>query len=889
MGHIRTMFNPKTIALIGASEKPDAVSRTILKNLLNSKKRRIYPVNPGREFLMEVKCYPTISAVPEHVDLAIIAIPARSVPQAMEECGQAGVDGVVIVSAGFREIGEEGKRLENEIDRIGRQYGMRVLGPNCVGFVRPSIDLRVTLLEKTPPPGDIAFISQSAALGSAILDWAADAGIGFSMFVSFGDMIDIDFADMIDFLEEYDETTRSVLVYMESVGNARKFMSAARGFARRKPIIVLKPGRSVESARAVQSHTGSMAGDDEVYSAAFRRAGILRVEEIVELFDAAKVLESRKLPEGPRVAIVGSAGLSVMATDSVIKRGGELAALSPESTGRLHAVLPPYWNKTNPVYLRGGATVDQYINALNICVKDKAVDGVLVNYVPLNSASSADVARAVVDIAGKTGKPVIATWMGGKDILEGKRIFLEHGIPIYNTPEEAVRGYMNMYSYKRYLDRLYETPAELPGQEAPPKDRLRELLRDALAEGRTLLNEQESKEFLAVYGIPVTMPQIVQNQEEAAAIAEKLGYPVAIKIVSPDISHKSEAGGVMLGIDSSGELEDAYAKLIRKVNSCAPFALVNGVAVEKMMLDVDYEIILGAKKDKDFGSVILFGTGGTMAEAIRDYSIGLPPLNKSLANLLMQDTKAYKMLQGFRGRHAADLVRLEEILVNFSNLIVDFPEIAEIDVNPLAVAAGNVSALDARIVIDRDYLPNSSSSYPHLAICPYPTKYIQTWQMKSGREVILRPVRPEDEPAKYEMFFSSSPESLRTRFFSTLKEIPHKFLIHFVNVDYDRNISLVAEIEENKRKRMIGSASLVMNTEMTSGELAVFVHDSFQGTGLGPKFIQVLMDIAREKSLPEIRAEVLRENVRMLAIFRRFGFATRHFHGDAVECRLKLT
>ena len=889
MGHIRTMFNPKTVALIGASEKPGAVGRTILENLLTSKERRIYPVNPQRESMLGVTCYPSIGAVPEHVDLAVVVTPARSVPLVMEECGQAGVDGVVILSAGFRETGEKGKRLESEIDRIGKQYGMRILGPNCVGFVRPSIDLRATLLEKTPPPGDIAFISQSAALGSAILDWAADAGIGFSLFVSFGDMIDIDFADMIDFLEEYDEDTRSILIYMESVGDARKFMSAARGFARRKPIIVLKPGRSAESARAVHSHTGSMAGDDEVYSAAFRRAGVLRVEEIVELFDAAKVMDSGKLPEGPRVAIIGSAGLCVMATDSLIKRGGELAALSPESTQQLNALMPPYWSKSNPVYLRGGATVEQYINALTICVRDKGVDGVLVNYVPLNSAPSAEVAQAVVDIAGKTGKPVVATWMGGRNILGGKHILLEHGIPVYNTPEEAVRSYLNMYNYKRYLDRLYETPAGLPEQEAPRKDRLRELLQLALVEGRTLLNEREAKEILAAYGIPVMMPQIARNPEEAAAIAEKLGYPVAIKIVSADIPHKMAAGGVLLGIDSRDELQDAYGKLIRTVNRCVPAATLQGVAVEKMMVDVDYEIILGAKKDKDFGSVLLFGTGGTMTEAIKDYSIGLPPLNKTLATLLMQDTKAYKMLQGFKGRYAADLGRIAEILVKFSNLIVDFPEIAEIDINPLAISAGGVSALDARIVVDGDYLSCGPLAYPHLVICPYPTRYIQTWQTKSGIEVIVRPIRPEDEPAKYEMLLSSSPESLRTRFFSTLKEIPHKFLIYFVNVDYDRNISLIAEVEEREKKKMIGAASLVMNTEMTSGELAVFVHDSFQGEGLGPRFIQILIDIAREKSLPEVRAEVLRENGKMLAIFRRFGFTSRHLHGDAIECRLKLT
>jgi len=889
MGQIQTMFNPATIALIGASEKAGAVGRTILENLLKSTERRIYPVNPAREFLLGIKSYPDISAIPEHVDLAVIATPARSVPRVMEECGEAGVDGAVIVSAGFRETGEEGKRLEREIDRIGRKYGMRVLGPNSVGFVRPPIHLGATFLKNIPPPGHIAFISQSAALGSAILDWAADAKIGFSMFASLSDMIDIDFADMFDFLEQYDENTKSILIYMESVGNARKFMSAARGFARRKPIIVLKPGKYIERAKGLESQLGSMAGDSAIYGAAFRRAGVLRVKEIAELFDAAEVLVSRKFARGPRVAVIGSAGPCVITADALIKRGGGLADLSQESMDRLNAVLPPYWNRANPVYLHGGATVEQYAETLAVCIQDKAVDGVLVNYVPLINAPSEEVAQAIVEVAEKTAKPVIAAWMGGKAVEAGKGMFARNGMLVYDTPEEAARSYMNMYNYRRYLNRLYETPAALPEQEAPPKEHLRALIGNALAEGRTLLNEQESKEILAAYGIPAMTPQIARNPGEAAAIAEKLGYPVVLKIVSPDIAHKSEVEGVILGIDSRDELEGAYAKLIRRVKRWAPAATLSGVAVEKMMTRVDCEIFLGAKKGRDFGAVIAFGAGGAMTGAIRDYSIGLPPLNKTLATLLMQDTQVYRMLQGSPDRTEEDFERLEEILVNFSNLIVDFPEIAEIEINPLAVSPGHMAVLDARIIIDRDPISAGLSVYPHLAISPYPTRYVQIWQAKSGTEVVLRPIRPEDEPAKYEMLLSSSPESLRTRFFYTVKDIPHKFLIHFVNVDYDRHMSLVAEVWENGKKRMIGAASLVMNADMTSGELAVFVHDSYHGSGLGTQLIRVLIDIAREKSLPEVHAEVLSENAAMLGIFRKLGFTIRYLPGGTMECLLRLT
>ena len=888
MTRLQVMFNPQTIALIGATEKEGAVGRTILENLLRSKERRIFPVNPHTSKVLGAESYPSIAGVPEQVDLAVVATPARSVPAVVEECGQAGVKGVVIISAGFKEIGEEGTQLESEIDRIRKKYGLRILGPNCLGFVRPPLDLNATFLRGNPPPGNIAFISQSGALGSAILDWAVSAGIGFSLFASLGSMIDVDFGDMIDFLGE-DVATRSILIYMEGVGNARKFMSAARAFARRKPIIILKPGRFAESARAAHSHTGAMAGDDAVYEAAFRRAGAVRVGEIEELFDAAEVLDSKRLPAGPRLAIVTSAGgPGVMATDALIHLGGELAELSEESLKQLNAFLPPYWSKANPVDLLGDATVERFTKALTICLGDPKVDGVLVIYVPLDSAPSTPLAQAVANVAKNTRKPVIATWMGAEDVEEGRRIFVENSIPTYDTPEEAVRTYVNMCRYKRHLDQLYETPHELPAHQAPSKDHLKELLKMALKEGRTLLNEEESKDFLMTYRIPVTMAQVAQDPEAAIRIAEKVGYPVVIKVVSPDISHKSDVGGVILGIDSSAALKEAYEQLIQRVKKRAPEAVLRGVAVEKMIADVDYELILGAKKDRDFGAVILFGMGGTMAEFIKDFSIGLPPLNQTLAKMLMQDTRVYKMLQGFRGKPPADFEGLEEILANFSNLIVDFPEIAEIDINPLAISNGQASALDARIIIDKNYDAAGRSPYPHLIITPYPTKYTTPWHLSDGTEVLLRAIRPEDEPAEHELLSSLSEETLRTRFFSVIRDISHEWLILFCNIDYDRHMAIIAEMEEKGKKSMIGVARLIMNQDLTSGEIAVLVQDKFQGKRLGTKFVEVLIEIARERGLEEVRADVLTENEHMLKVFGRLGFSTQWFVGGTSEAVLKL-
>lgn len=888
MSRIQVMFDPKTIALIGATEKEGAVGRIIMENLLRSKQRKIFPVNPHADRLFDMDSYPCIASVPEHVELAVVATPARAVPGLLEECGKAGVEGVVIISAGFREIGEEGLRLEKEIDQIRKKYGMRIMGPNCLGFVRPGLDLNATFLRGNPAPGNIAFISQSGALGSAILDWAVSAGVGFSLFASLGSMLDIDFGDMIDFLGD-DPATHSILIYMESVGNARKFMSAARAFARRKPIIILKPGRFEQSARAIQSHTGALAGDDEVYEAAFRRAGVVRVGEIKELFDAAKVLDSKKLPAGRRLAIITSAGgPGVMATDSLISLGGKLAKLSSASMEQLNAFLPPYWSRGNPIDVLGDADVARFTKALTVCLADPQVDGVFVIYVPLDFAPSTKLAQAVADIAKNALKPIITTWMGSKDVAEGRLVFVENSIPTYNTPEEAIRTYLNMCRYKSHLDSLYETPGELPAQQAPTKDHLQKLIRMALKEGRTLLTEEESKDFLTTYGIAVTNVAVVKDSGAAVSVAQNLGYPVVIKVVSPDISHKSDVGGVITGIDSREALISAYERLMKNVHEHAPEASIAGVAVQKMFTDVDYELILGARKDRDFGTVILFGMGGTTAEFIKDFSIGLPPLNQSLAKMLIQDTRVYKMLQGFRNKPPADFQALEEILVNFSNLIVDFPEIAEIDINPLAISKGKAAALDARIIIDKNYEDTSRSTYPHLIIAPYPTRYITPWQLSDGASVLLRPIRPEDEPAEHEMLSSLSENTLRTRFFSIFKDISHEWLVLFCNIDYDRHMAIVAELTENGKKIMIGVARLIMNQDLSSGEVAVLVHDRYQGKRLGSKFVEMLIGIARERGLEDIRADVLTENESMINVFRRLGFTTRAVPDGVTEVMLKL-
>ena len=887
MGNLRNMLSAKAVALIGATEKEGAIGRTILENLLPSNKAKVYPVNQNRKKVLGVDAYPDIAGIPEHVDLAIIATPARTVPGVVEECGKAGVDGVVIISAGFKEIGEEGRKLEGEVEKSRRKYGMRVLGPNCLGFVRPGIGLNATFLKGDLPPGNIAFLSQSGALGRAIVDWAANAGVGFSMIASVGSMIDVDFGDLIDFLGD-DNTTRSILIYMEGVGNARKFMSAARAFARHKPIIVLKPGRFAESAKAARSHTGAMAGDDAVYDAAFRRVGVVRVREIAGLFNAARVLDSDRLPRGPRLAIVTDAGgPGVMATDVLIDLGGELAKLSDESIKEISTFLPPYWSKANPVDVLWNADIAKYVKSFDTCLRDPMVDGVLVIYVPRESASSDELAGEVARLTKGTGKPVITTWMGGKAVEKGRRIFIENNLPTYETPEEAVRTYLTMYNYRRNLDHLYETPAELPVHEPPDREQLKATIREILLKGRTRLNEEESKTLLVRYGIPATVPQCAKDADAAVSIADKLGYPVAIKVVSPDISHKSDVGGVMLGLDSSATLKHAFETLVRTVGKRAPHAAIQGVAVQRMIENVDYELILGARRDKDFGSVILFGMGGTAAEFVKDFSIGLPPLNQTLAKMLMQGTKVHKMLQGFRDKAPANFKELEEILVRFSNLIVDSPEIAEIDINPLAIADGKTYALDARIVIDSGYI-ECGSRYPHLVITPYPTRYITSWKLPNGMDVLLRPIRPEDEPLEQEMTDSLSRESMRMRLFSSLKEADHEWLILFCNIDYDRHMAIVAEITENGKRKIIGVGRLIMEPDFQSGEFAIVIHDRYQHEGLGYKLVEMLIGIGRERGLEEVVGNVLAENEKMLKLARKLGFTTQWLAGGVTKVTLKL-
>ena len=885
MGDIGKMFHPKAVALFGATDEDNTVGKSLLSNLLASGEHKTFPVNLNRKTVLGVTCYPTIGSIGEKIDLAVVATPARMVPGIIEDCGKTGVEGIVIVTD-FIELGEEGKKLEEEIKEIRKAFGIRILGPNSVGVMRPQIGLNASILDTRPEQGNIAFISQSATIGKVMVDRATAANVGFSVFVSLGSMIDIDCGELIDFLGE-DQATRSIMMYMETIGNARRFMSAARGFSRNKPIVVVKSGQFKESARASLSHTGSMAGDDAAYDVAFKRAGVVRVREISHLFNAAGVLHSRHLPRGPKLAIVTNAGgPGVVATDVLIFLGGELARFSKESIEEL-GFLPESVARSNPIDLLRSADVDRYARTIDVCMKDPEVDGILIIYAPQNAAEPIELAEAAATIARKAYKPVITTWMGTASAGDGRDILTRNGIPNYQTPEEAIRTYMYMYRYGRNLQLLYETPAELEINQTPPSNHLKAFIRRTHKEGRSILTEEESKDFLINYGIRCTSPFLTSGAESAVDWARANGYPVVLKIVSPDIIHRSEVGGLVTGIHSDNELRAQYNALLGRVRENLPAATIVGVTVEKMIENIDYELILGTKKDKEFGSIVLFGRGGRGAEVLRDFSIGLPPLNQTLSRLMMEETSVYKMLRGIRGKQPVDLRELEQIIVSFSNLIVDFPEIAEMDINPIAISQGKTYALNARIVLETNNA-EQGAQYPHLVITPYPTRYVSNSRLRDGTDVLLRPIRPEDEPLEHELLASLSEATMRARFFTVIKDISHEMLIRYCNIDYDREMAIVAEVRENEKRKLIGIGRLIVDREFKSGEYAVLVHDDYQGKGLGYKLTDVIIGVAEDKGLERIYGEVLSENEKMLTVCRRQGFTAQRTPDETTKVVLEL-
>ncbi|MCW3980523.1 MAG: bifunctional acetate--CoA ligase family protein/GNAT family N-acetyltransferase [Candidatus Bathyarchaeota archaeon] len=881
------IFNPRRIAVVGASDREGSVGSKLLQNLIGvGYKGAVYPVNPFRPTIQGITAYPSIQKIPWKVDLAIIATPAHTVPQIVDECGRAGVSGLIIISAGFRETGEEGEAYEKRILDISQQYGMRVVGPNCLGVVRPKVKLNATFADKTASSGKIAFISQSAALCSSVLDWASEAHVGFSAIVSVGSMLDVDFGDLIDYFGT-DPLTKSIVLYIESVKNARKFMSASRSFARAKPIVVVKAGKFRESAEAAMCHTGALCGEDAVYDAAFRRAGIVRATGISDLFNCAETLAMQPSPKGSRLTIITNAGgPGVMATDSLISMGGKLSALSDETLEALGDILPPYCSKLNPIDILEDATTDRFKEVMEICFKDPDSDGFLIICTPQVASDPVDTARIVVELSEGIKKPIITSFMGEDRCWRARKILRKHSIPAFSTAEEAVATFMHMCSYAQNLELLYETPEELPIEVSIPVF-LREVLQKAFEEGRSVLTEPESKQFLDAYGIPALRSPVATTPEEAIRISSKIGYPVVMKALSPQITHKTQVDGVVLDIRTEEEAGRFFRKLKKRVEELKPRASFDGVIVQPMVKKKGFEILVGSKKDKQFGSVILFGMGGVTAELLKDVSIGFPPLNRVLATRLMEKTDIYRLFSGSNS-HRVNLKELEEILVKFSQLVIDFPEIKEMDINPLIVDEKNAVAVDARIVIDGDRISAPAHPHEHLVITPYPRKYVTEWKMRNGTHLILRPIKPEDENRLHELFKSFSEKTMRFRFFQVIREMSHETLTRYCNIDYNREIAIVGEAEMDREKRILGVARLIVQPGRKLGEFAVAVGDEWQGFGLGSKLVDRVIEIGRDMGLERIYGDILSQNQRMFQLCEKKGFQIKPVDEDTTKATLNL-
>ncbi len=886
------IFNPKTVAIIGASDKEGTVGNAIVKNFTElGYKGKIYLVNLRTPEILGIKTYQKIEQIPETVDLAMIATPAKTVPAVIEECGQSGVKTAIIVSAGFKEIGAQGKALEDKILQTKNKYGMRIIGPNCIGIISPRNNLNATFINKMPKTGKIAFISQSGALGSAILDWATHENIGFSNFVSIGSMLDVNFGDLIDYFGT-DPQTKSILMYAEGITEARKFMSAAKHFARTKPIIVVKSGKYTESAKAATSHTGSLSGEDTIYNAAFKRAGIVRVEEIEDLFNAAEVLGTQPLPHGPNLAVITNAGgPGVMATDALIAKGGKLAKLNKKTMDELNSVLPHFWSRGNPIDVLGDAGAEQYRTAVEACLNDENIDGILIIFTQQAVSKAVEVANTIVDLVkSKTyqNKTIITSFMGYGAVQEANSILNANNIPTYSTPENAIKTYMYMYQYERNVQLIYETPEERPVDAAPPKRPIMAIFRNAGKEGRELLTEDEAKRLLDYYNFPVVKTEVATTADEAVAFAHQIGYPVVLKILSPQITHKTDADGVILDLNSDTDVKQAFGIIIHRAKKYNSKAQILGVTVQPMICMKGYEIILGGKTDPIFGPVILFGMGGVGVELFKDYSIGLPPLNTTLIRRMLEETKVYQLLKGYRNEPQANLKLLEETLVLFSQLLVDFPQIKEIDVNPLLINEKEACILDARITIDKDKVFKKLEPHEHLVISPYPKKYENPWKLKNGQEVLLRPIKPEDEPMWLEMFQSFSEESIRYRFFQLLKDTPHEVRVRYCNIDYDREIAIVAELSEEDHKRLLGVGRLSIEPDGKTGELAFIIGDQWQGQGLGTKVVDFVLEIAKEMHVEIVYAIMLPDNHRALNLTKKMGFKLEYLSDGTVKGTLDL-
>jgi acetyltransferase len=869
------IFKPKRIALVGVTINPNSVGGKVLGNLIGGGFAGVvYPVNPQHEAVLGIHCFPDLKSLPKTPDLAVICTPPDQVPRVVRDCGEAGILGLIVITAGFKETGDAGKALEEQIRAEAARFeGMRILGPNCLGVIVPGSRLNASFASGMPKPGNIAFISQSGALCTSVLDWAIEGKIGFSYVVSVGNCLDVEFGDLIDYFGE-DTNTKSIILYVESIDQARKFMTAARAFARTKPIIAYKAGRFPESAHAAASHTGALASEDSVYDAAFQRAGLARVFDLGLIFDCAELIGRNKNPRGPNLGIVTNAGgPGVIATDALIASGGVLAKLSSETMARLNENLPPSWSHGNPVDVLGDANSKRIEKVTQIVIEDAGVDAVVVILTPQAMTNPTATAKAIGKLAASTAKPMLAAWLGGQSMRESIPILTDSGIAAYKTPEDAIRAFMTLVDYQRNLEALYETPKDVPLELPMDREKLRAHFIAEHFGGADVLSEDVSKSLLETYGISTTRPYAAKTASEAVRTAARLGYPVVLKVHSPEITHKTDVGGVMLDLEDERMVRNAFDRIMANTAARMPEAKLLGVTVQRMVRTKDaLEMILGIKKDPVFGTVMLVGMGGTGAELFADRALGFPPLNERLAKRMLESLKMWPLLNGYRGRPPVNVAGLVEVLIRLSYLAADYPEISELDINPLLVTGKEAVALDARVILDRSLVGKKLEPYAHLALRPYPEKYVRMIELRDGAKVTLRPIKPEDEPLWMDLLASCSKESIYSRFRYFFHWQSHEVATRYCHIDYDREIAIVAEMNHGGKRMLLGVGRLIADPDHKEVEYAVLISDAWQKKELGSIITDYCLEIAGKWNLKRIVAQTTTDNSRMISVFRKRGF-----------------
>ncbi|MBA2653763.1 MAG: bifunctional acetate--CoA ligase family protein/GNAT family N-acetyltransferase [Gammaproteobacteria bacterium] len=886
--YLKKLFEPASIAVIGATDRPHSVGMKVFKNLLQGNfGGKLYAINPKHTQVQGQPCFASVKKISQPIDLAVITTPAKKIASIIRECGEKGISAAIVISAGFSETGKEGKKLEQAVLEAAHRYQIRLIGPNCLGVMRPHIKMNATFDNNFALEGNLALVSQSGALCAGILDWAIEKKIGFSAMISLGNSADIDFGDVLDYLA-LDQKTKSILLYIEGIRNSRRFMSGLRACARMKPIVAIKAGRLSQGSRAALSHTGALIGDDDVFDVALRRAGVVRVMTIEELFSAAEILSSNCRTKGNRLCIItNGGGAGVMAADRASELNIMLPKLDETLMQQLDEVLPTQWSHQNPVDIIGDATPERYHASVNICSKEKNIDGFLTILVPVAMSQPKKVAEQVILDAKGIDKPLIACWIGEKQVKSSWKLFASNKIPYFDTPEKAVAAFSYLVDYHHNQQLLLQVPDPLSPQPKPDVAKARFIIETVLEQQRQILTGIESKAVLKAFGIPVSQTIDASTPEKALAAAESLGFPVAMKIHSPDITHKQDVGGVALNIIDAKSVVSTFEELVTNAKKLSPSANILGVTVESMFKGSNTrELMVGVIRDKVFGPVISFGAGGTFVEIMDDKALALPPLNKFITKSLISQTRVARLLGAYRNMPAVNLDTIINILLRVSEMVCELPYIQEMDINPVIINEQEAIAVDARIVINKQ--PPSSIPYAHMAIHPYPHHLISSYQLSDDTKIIIRPICPEDAKIAEEFIINLSPQSKHFRFMEQMRELTPSMLVRLTQIDYDREMALVATVEQNRREMNIGIIHYVINPDLKTCEFGLVIADAWQKKGIGSKLMNSLMDIAKVRGITAMIGVVYAENVAMLELAHYLGFSISSSDDSTLKIVTKL-